>query len=570
MDFRFDVRRKDAAGRIGRLLVNGREVETPALLPVYNPTRETIPVKELAGKFGAQALMANSYMLLKNEELKERVLSQGIHKLMGFDGVVATDSGSYQLMVYGAVDTSNAEIIRFQEEIGSDIGSFLDIPTPPDTYKPRAKEQLKTTLLRAKEATGAKFVVNAAIQGGKYPDLRAEAAREISRDFGLVAVGGIVPLMESYRLAELVHVIAAAKENMPLDRVVHAFGLGHPMVFPMAALLGCDLFDSAAYALYAQDGRYMTDTGTVKLEELEYVSCTCPVCSEHGIRLKRLYGDDQVAAVARHNLHVSFAMVGRIKQAIAEGGLWELVCLQARAHPAMMKALDAVMGHSGWIAGLDPISKRTQFYRTGRESERRSEVLNAGERLARVSSKNTIELEPFGQVPEELLDIYPFNGVFSMDGDSKPKVRDLGKLRAIMEYQFGPGAGELIPDSIRVKKSRNTKRIRWLYEGAEMVASVRASDHMIIPHDRLALRLKEKFPSPRLRLIMRDDKEALAAVAEGKSAMCKFVREVDPQLRCGDECLVVDEKDAFLRCGTLMLSPLEIAEFRRGMAARTR
>jgi 7-cyano-7-deazaguanine tRNA-ribosyltransferase len=570
MDFRFDIRRKDAAGRIGRLDVNGKEIETPALMPVYNPSREVISVKELRDEFGCRAIMANSYMLLRSDELKERALAEGIHKLIGFDGVIATDSGSYQLMVYGAVETTNREIIDFQERIGSDIGSFLDIPTLPDTYKPRAKEQLKTTLERAKEAKDAKFAVNAAIQGGKYPDLRAEAAREISKDFSLVAIGGIVPLMEAYRLKELVNVIAAAKQNMPHDRVVHAFGLGHPMVFPMAALLGCDLFDSAAYVLYALDGRYMTDYGTVHVDELEYVSCRCPVCSEHGLKLKRLYGDDKVKAIARHNLHASYAMIDRVKQAICEGSLWELALLEARAHPAMMAALDAIMEHSEWIAKLDPITKDTQFYYTGAESERRSEVLNAKARMSRVSTKNTMDLPPFGQVNEELLDVYPFNGVHSMIDDVKPKVRDMAKLRAIMEYQFGQGAGALLPDNLKIKKSRNTKRIRWLYEGGELIASVRASDHFIIPHDRLAMKLKDMFPAPKLRVVMKDDEDALKYVRDGKSAMCKFVKEADPELRCGDECLVVDEKDNYIRCGTLMLSPTEIGEFRRGMAARMR
>ncbi len=570
MDFRFDVRRKDVLGRIGRLEVNGRAIETPALLPVYNPARDVITTEELSREFHVGAIMANSYMLLKSEELKSRALSEGVHKLFGFDGVIATDSGSYQLMVYGAVETSNREIIDFQGAIGSDIGSFLDIPTLPDTFKPRAKQQMETTLERAREARDAKYLVNAAVQGGKYPDLRAEAAREISKDYGLIAVGGIVPLMESYRFAELVNVIAAVKENMPLDRVVHAFGLGHPMVFPLAAILGCDLFDSAAYALYAQDGRYMTDYGTVRVDELEYVSCTCPVCSQNGLGIKRLYGDDKVKAIAKHNLYVSLAMVERVKQAIAEGGLWELVLTQARAHPAMMKALDALMAHSAWMAEVDQISKGTQLCHTGPESELRTEVVNARSRLARITTANTLELPPFGLVNEELLDIYPFNGVYSMTDDSKPRVRDMAKLRAIMEYQFGKGAGELLPDGLRIKKSKNTKRIRWLYDGGGMLASVRASDHFIIPHEKLALRLKERFQAPRLRVVLSDDEQALAAVREGKSAMCKFVKEVDPELRSGDECILVDGKDDFIRCGTLMLSPREIRDFKRGMAVRTR
>jgi 7-cyano-7-deazaguanine tRNA-ribosyltransferase len=570
MVLRFDIRRKDAAGRVGRLEINGKLIETPALMPVYNPNRDLIPVKELAERFGAQAIMANSYTLLKNEELRARVLQDGIHKLLGFDGIIATDSGSYQLMVYGAVETTNQEIISFQENIGSDIGSFLDIPTLPDTYKPRAKEQLATTLERAKEAKDAKFAVNAAIQGGKYPDLRAQAAAEIGKDFSLVAIGGIVPLMESYRYSELVHVIAAAKQNMPLDRVVHAFGLGHPMVFPLAALLGCDLFDSAAYALYAQDGRYMTDYGTAHVDELEYISCTCPICSEHGLKLKRLYGDDKTRALASHNLYVSFAMVAKVKQAICEGGLWELVLLQARSHPTLMKAVGALMEHSEWISEIDPITKDTQLYHTGAETQERSEVINAKKRLARLSSKNTMELAPFGQINEELLDLYPFNGVYSMTDEEKPKVRDMAKLKAIMEYQFGAGAGELLSDKLKVKKSRNTKRMRWLYEGKEMIASIRASDHFIIPHERLAQKLMAKFPAPRLRVMMNDDETALNCVKEGKSAMCKFVKEIDTELRCGDECVIVDSQDKFIRCGTLMLSPREIREFKRGMAVRTR
>ncbi|MBU0763169.1 MAG: tRNA guanosine(15) transglycosylase TgtA, partial [Candidatus Altiarchaeota archaeon] len=283
MDYSFEIKKKDAAGRIGKLSINGKTLETPCLLPVYNPRKPTIPVAELVKDFDTQALMTNAYMFLKDESLKDEVLEQGIHRFLSFDGVVATDSGSYQLMVYGAVDTTNQEIIEFQEKISSDIGSFLDIPSPPDTFLPRAKEHLGTTLERAREAKAAKFLVNAAVQGAKYPELRLEAAKEIGSMFKLAAIGGIVPLMESYRFPELVDVIASSKQGLPTDTVVHAFGLGHPMIFPLAALLGCDLFDSAAYALYAMDGRYLTDYGTKHLEEINHISCTCPICSRHGL-----------------------------------------------------------------------------------------------------------------------------------------------------------------------------------------------------------------------------------------------------------------------------------------------
>jgi len=570
MDFDFEIKRKDIAARVGRLKIGDRSMETPALMPVYNPQKRTIPIEDLAEEFGAGAIMANAYMLYKDEDSKKEVLDKGIHDYLGYDGIIATDSGSYQLMVYGAVDIDNKDIIEFEEGIGTDIGSFLDIPSHPDAYLPRARQQLETTLERSREAENAGFAVNAAIQGAKYPELRAEAAKSVGERFKLVAVGGIVPLMEAYRFDELVHVIMAAKKALPADRVVHAFGLGHPMLFPLAALMGCDLFDSAAYALYAQAGRYMTDSGTEDLDSMEHIFCCCPVCSKHGIGIKELFGQDRVEAVARHNLYVSFDMIGRIKHAIKSGRLWELVAKQARSHPKMMAALTALLEHSPWMAELDPITKPRAMYHTGAESQKRPEVINAKIRLDRVGSKNHIELAPFGQVNDELLDMYPFNGVFSMMDDSMPKVRDIRKLRAIMEYQFGPGAGELIPADVIIKRSRKTKRIRWLYHKGAMLASVRASDHFILPHEPLLAALHAKFPAPRLRIRLIDDADVVAAVRDGRSAMCKFVADIDPDLRPGDECLIVDCNDRLIRGGQLHLAPREVSDFTRGMAARAR
>jgi len=267
----FEIKDKDIAGRIAKLIIGKRELETPALMPVYSPIRPVIPPEELRETFGCRALMTNSYIILKNPEMKEETLKKGIHGFLGFDGIIATDSGSYQLMEYGNVTVTNKEIIGFQEEIGSDIASFLDIPTLPDAYKPRAEEQLGITLENAKEALNAEFLVNAGIQGSTHLDLRAKAAKELGKDFRLCAIGGIVRLMETYRFTDLVKVISTVKQNIPANRIIHAFGLGHPMVFPLAAAMGCDLFDSAAYALYAEDMRYLTPTGTMRLEELEYL-----------------------------------------------------------------------------------------------------------------------------------------------------------------------------------------------------------------------------------------------------------------------------------------------------------
>ncbi|MBN2251815.1 MAG: tRNA guanosine(15) transglycosylase TgtA [Candidatus Altiarchaeota archaeon] len=566
-EVRFEIKAKDVGGRICRLEIGKKAIETPALMPVYSPGRPSITPGELKDVFGCGALMTNSYIILKNPELKEKVLEKGIHDFLSFDGIIATDSGSYQLMEYGNVTVSNKEIIDFQERIGSDIGSFLDVPTLPDAYKPRAEEQLDLTLERAKEALDARFLVNAGIQGSTYTDLRAKAAREMGRDYRLCAVGGIVKLMESYRFLELVDIISTVKQNIPRDRIVHAFGLGHPMVFPLAAALGCDLFDSAAYALYAADGRYLTAYGTKKLDELSYLPCSCPVCSRHGTGLKELPGEEKTTALARHNLYVSMQEINTVKEAIHEGSLWELVDIRCRSHPQLYRAYRLLLKQE-WLAEADPITKRSGFSLQGEESGGRTEVVNAKKRLERVDSINKAVFPAFGEVPWELSEIYPYNSLKDLVEYVGCKTTDLEKIRTLMDYQFGKGAGELIPEKARIKRSRKTGRIRWIYEGKDMIAAVRASDHYIIPHENLAKRLHERFPKPLLRVVV--DDEAVESILEGKSVFAKFVKEMDPDLRAGDEVLVVDGNDRLLRTATLKLSPKEALDFERGVAATTR
>ena len=127
----FEITHKACAGRIGRLETPHGDIETPTIMPVVNPNIQTIKPSELRD-FGARIIITNSYIIYRRPELKERALSEGLHSLLGFDGPIMTDSGSYQLSVYGEVEVNNREIVEFQQEIGSDIGVPLDIPTPPD------------------------------------------------------------------------------------------------------------------------------------------------------------------------------------------------------------------------------------------------------------------------------------------------------------------------------------------------------------------------------------------------------------------------------------------------------
>jgi len=123
----FETKEKDMLGRIGKLKTKSGTVETPLLFPVINPSIQLVPPKKLKTDFGFEAVITNAYILKKR--FQNKPAEQGLHKFLDFNGAVMTDSGAYQILVYGDIEVNQAEIIAYQEQIGSDITTILDIPT---------------------------------------------------------------------------------------------------------------------------------------------------------------------------------------------------------------------------------------------------------------------------------------------------------------------------------------------------------------------------------------------------------------------------------------------------------
>ncbi|MFC6615734.1 tRNA guanosine(15) transglycosylase TgtA [Halopenitus salinus] len=427
----FEIRAHDGAARIGSLTVPraGVDVETPALLPVVNPNVLTIDPSRLRSTFGVDVLITNSYIIHSTDRVRERALEEGLHDLLGFDGAIMTDSGSFQLAEYGDIDVTTAEILEFQHAIGSDIATPVDVPTPPDVDRERAAAELETTetaLADAAAVDTGDMLVNAPVQGSTYPDLRERAGRHAaSTDLDVFPVGAVVPLMNGYRYADVVEVVMGAKRGLDPDCPVHLFGAGHPMMLALAVACGCDLFDSAAYALMARDGRYLTVSGTEHLEDLEYLPCSCPVCSQHAPADLRSRGDtERERLLAEHNLHVTFAELRRVKQAIRSGNLLGLVERRARGHPAMWDGYRALLDHRGELERTDPVSKGT-FFSVSADSPSRPEVERHHDRLGRLTVPDRLLVTeskppsdhdydavwrirpPFGPYPPALSETYP-------------------------------------------------------------------------------------------------------------------------------------------------------------------
>ncbi|HIH03071.1 MAG TPA: tRNA guanosine(15) transglycosylase TgtA [Methanoregulaceae archaeon] len=425
MAFGFEQQHKDIAGRVGRLRVGGKVVRTPALLPVVNPHLQIVTPAEMHA-MGVEALITNAYIFYRSDRFRDAALERGLHAVLDFPGVIMTDSGSFQLSVYGDVELGNRETLAFQQRIGSEIVVPLDLPTPPAADRATAEAELATTLSRIDEARGIvgdAALLAAPVQGGLFEDLREKAGRAVSNSGAVIApIGAVVPLMENYRYRDLVRVVLAAKRGLSPGACVHLFGAGHPAMLALAVAMGCDLFDSAAYALYAKEGRYLTVHGTLALAELGELPCSCAVC--------RAYSADELRAspererlLALHNLAVTLGEMARIRQAILDGTLWELVDERCRSHPRLLDGYRELLRASPSLEVFDRSTKRRFFYR-GDESCGRTEVVRYHRDLARFSLSGRVLVSfenrpepgydhclgfrpPFGPYPPALAETFP-------------------------------------------------------------------------------------------------------------------------------------------------------------------
>jgi len=423
----FEILSRDLLGRIGKLTTKSGNIETPALLPVINPSVQPISPKRMQKEYDCKALITNAYILKKH--FGEELAKKGLHDFLDFNGAIMTDSGAYQILAYGNVNVTPEEIIGYQEDINTDIATILDVPTGWEISKKKAEKTVGETLNRAKNLAKMKkrsdILWVGPVQGGRYLDLVSYSAKEMGNlPFDIHALGSPTPVMEQYLFDTLVDMILTAKMNLPLERPLHLFGAGHPFMFSLAVALGCDLFDSAAYAIYARENRYLTEHGTIRLDALEYFPCSCPICVKNTPNgIKTMPETERQELLALHNLHVSFSEVKRIKQAIVEGRLWEHLEMQAHGHPSLLKALKALAKYREYLEKHSPITKKSGLFFFSSLAQIRPEVTRHEKRLLQrySKSKKTIILVLLPQTRTK-----PFHNSWEYQKNLNETVKNLG------------------------------------------------------------------------------------------------------------------------------------------------
>jgi 7-cyano-7-deazaguanine tRNA-ribosyltransferase len=447
----FEIKATDLAGRIGEIRTKSGFLETPCILPVIHPVRQSISPKDME-KMGFKAIMTNAYIALK--VFGKMAEDKGIHRIIDYDGIIMTDSGGYQILEYGSVEVSPVEMAVFQEKIGSDIALVLDTPTGIGVNKKRAEETVKMTLKAAEETLkaikGKGTLWVGPIQGGSHLDLLKKSAKLTGQmNFDLFALGSPTEVMESYNFDLLAKMIITAKQSLPIDKPLHLFGAGHPLTIPLAVALGCDLFDSASYMLYAKEGRYMTDYGTLRFNELTYLPCNCHICSNYTLEeIKELGSEERIKKIATHNLNILLKEVKATKQAIKDGRIWEYLGIKARAHPKLWMAFKLLVNNYEFLEDGTPLFKPRALFFYEHYDLMRPEALRHHRKLIRdisIASEKKILLIlpesnvkpfykspfyiklskalgdtlkevqicflslPFGIIPVELSDVYPLS-----------------------------------------------------------------------------------------------------------------------------------------------------------------
>lgn len=314
----------------------GIEHPLPLFLPVCQLNSPFVSVDDWRRHHDVDGCIVNAYFLYKDRELRARFDDGlGIREFIGLDGLYVTDSGAFQGFARKLI-LSNKKIVRFQEQIGTDVASPLDLVTPPGDRRTVAEDKLDATLRRIREAMPLTEQSSLAgvQQGGRFLDLRLRAVDELMRiGVRYVAIGSLVPFFNrNHDVSFVASVLRDARRVCGEEIPIHIYGAGDPVELPFFAALGADIFDSSSYGHYAKQGWYMTPFGAISSSERlvagEY-RCPCYVCSEAG-HPGGLFEDP--AALAAHNLWTIIESIKAVRTAIAKDSLDAMLAEVLRRH----------------------------------------------------------------------------------------------------------------------------------------------------------------------------------------------------------------------------------------------
>ncbi len=351
----FELLARDGDARCGRLVTRHGIVDTPVFMPVgTRGSVKSLGPDDLRAA-GATIVLGNTYhlMLRPGHELIHEL--GGLHRFMGWDGAILTDSGGFQVFSLSKLRKLTEDGVTFrspidgtqhvltpersieiQHALGADIAHPLDecLSYPADRRATETSLELTLRWARrsrsAHEALGlSRGALFGIVQGGAYDDLRARAVREtVDLGFDGYAIGGMAVGEPKPLMYELTARVASL---LPAEQPRYLMGVGKPEDLVEAVERGVDMFDCVLPTRNARNGQCFTADGPVVIKQSRYTRdpaplderCTCYACRGFSrAYLRHLFLSEELLAyrlLSLHNVHFFLRLVGDMRRAIAEG-----------------------------------------------------------------------------------------------------------------------------------------------------------------------------------------------------------------------------------------------------------
>ena len=355
---RFELLAQDGAARRGRLTLAHGTVDTPAFMPVgtYGSVKAMSPLE--LRELGAQIVLGNTFHLWLRPGLEVISAHGGLHRFMGWDGPILTDSGGFQVFSLGALRKITEEGVKFQSPVNgdrlfltpeesmriqrvlnSDIVMIFDECTPYPATRGEAAQSMRLSLRwaeRSKRAhEGNSNALFGIVQGGMYEDLRDQSLA------GLTALGfdgyaiGVLSVGEPKE--DMRRILAHTAPRLPAGRPRYLMGVGTPEDIVSAVQAGIDMFDCVLPTRNARNGWLFTRRGTVKIRNACHARDTAPLdetCPCYTCRnftrayLHHLQKANEILGARLntiHNLYYYQQLMGELRAAIADRRLADYV-----------------------------------------------------------------------------------------------------------------------------------------------------------------------------------------------------------------------------------------------------
>lgn len=334
--FSFDLLHTDAgcAARRATFHTPHGRVDLPAFMPVGTVgTVKGLEIEQVRAT-GAQMVLGNTYHLLLRPGESVVAALGGLHRFMGWDGPILTDSGGFQLfslakitkvtdegaLFRSHIDGRLVEItpqraIEIQHALGSDVAMVLDhvvaLPNTPEAVRDATQRTIRWAQLCRDSARRDDQALFGIVQGGLDPALREHCARRLAElDFPGYAVGGLSVGEEP---ADMYRVLDFTVPCLPVDRPRYLMGVGKPIDLLEAIRRGVDLFDCVMPTRNGRNAMAFTDQGPLRLRNLQYerderpieVGCPCVACKRSRGYIRHLFMAGEMLGpilLSAHNL----------------------------------------------------------------------------------------------------------------------------------------------------------------------------------------------------------------------------------------------------------------------------